>query len=154
MPKQQQQPTRIAWLRAYIQTLLVNQTARPHWPIRTPQRSSHRCGQRRLLLTQSRVTPERDRHLVTSFRRLHFSWYIFWSHKSVFGHHALLIRGDQDIAGGWSHIKPVPICWEKRDNLLLWRASLRNKTKSKFYLSTNRERHPTPCFHTRNGCNE
>ncbi len=44
----------------------------PPAPIRTPERSSCLGGQMRILFTQLRVTPEHERHLVTSLRRLYF----------------------------------------------------------------------------------
>ncbi len=49
----------------------------PPAPIRTPDWSSRLSGQRRILFTQSRGTPEHERHLVMPSRRLYFPQYIF-----------------------------------------------------------------------------
>ncbi len=48
----------------------------PPAPIRTTDWSSRRSGQTRTQVTQSRVTPEHERHNVISLRRLHFSQYV------------------------------------------------------------------------------
>ncbi len=87
--------------RAYV----ISQHA--HWPIRTPDWSSCLGGQRRILVTQPRGTPEHERHLLISFRRLYCPLYIFPPHLFVFGYRAILIWGDRDMAGGCSHTKPL-----------------------------------------------
>ncbi len=71
----------------------------PPVPIRTPEWSSRLSGQRRILFTQPCVTPEHERHLVISFRRLYFPWFIFSPHLTVFGKRAILIGG----GGGLGH---------------------------------------------------
>ncbi len=64
------------------------------------------CGQRRILFTQSRGTLEHERQPIICFRRLYFPLYIFPPHLSVFGHRAILIWGDLDMAlGGCSSWK-------------------------------------------------
>ncbi len=104
----------------------------PPAPIRTPEWSSRLSGKRQILYTQPRGTPEHERHLAISFRRLYFPYYIFPPHLSVFDHRAILIWGDRDMAGGCSLNKPntlqcflhVPTYypgfrWVRRDNLYL-----------------------------------
>ncbi len=80
----------------------------PPAPIRTPELSSRLSGQRWILFTQPRGTPEQERQLVISFRRLYFPWYIFPPHLSAFGHRAILIWGDRDMAGRCSRTNRIP----------------------------------------------
>ncbi len=50
-------------------------------PIRIPEHSSRRSGQRRLLFTQPQVTPKHEQHRGTSLRNLYFP--ITVSHRSA-----------------------------------------------------------------------
>ncbi len=77
-------------------------------PIRSPEQSSRLNGQRRILGTQPRATPEHERHFVRSLRRLYFPQYIFPPRLSVFGHRAILIWGIETCLGGCSQNKPIP----------------------------------------------
>ncbi len=74
----------------------------PPAPIRTPEWSSRLSSQRRILFTQPHGTPEQERHLLISFGRLFFSLMHFPPHLSTFGHRAILIWGDRDMAVGCS----------------------------------------------------
>ncbi len=73
--------------RAYVSSLHAR------WPIRTPEWSSRLSGQSRILFTQSRGTPEHERHHGKSFRMLYFPEFILPPHLSVFGHRAILVWG-------------------------------------------------------------
>ncbi len=77
----------------------------PPAPIRTPKWSSRLSGQRRILFTQPHGTPEHKRHLLISFRRLYFPFYIFPPHLSVICHRAIMVWVDRDMVGGCSYNK-------------------------------------------------
>ncbi len=81
---------------------LANQSAAPHL-----RQSGRLSGQRRILFTQPRGTPEHEHRLWVSFSKLYFPWYIFPPHLSAFAHRAILIWGDWDMAGGCSKNKPL-----------------------------------------------
>ncbi len=70
----------------------------PPAPIRTPEWSAHLVGQRRIRFTPPRGTSDHERHLVILFRRLYFPKHIFPPYLSVFGHRAISIREDRNIA--------------------------------------------------------
>ncbi len=89
----------------------------PPAPIRMPEWPSRLSGQRRILFTQPRGTPEHKHRLLTPFSRLYFTYYIFPPHLSGFGHRATLIWGDWDMAGGYPlKKKPIPY----KPNAPLW----------------------------------
>ncbi len=53
----------------------------PSAPIRMPERSSRLSGQRRIPVTQPRVTPEHERQLVTSFRSACHRAILIWGSR-------------------------------------------------------------------------
>ncbi len=73
----------------------------PPAPIRTLEWSSRLSGQRRTLITQPRSTTEHERQLVTPYRRLNFTKYIYPPHLSIFGHRAILVRRERGMAEGF-----------------------------------------------------